>query len=526
MSSPQYFDFIRNVWRQLPTEDRNRMAELWKGYEQAIAAAYQKFVEASLDVSVGNLLPYNEERWLPYTFNADNFLNKPAVFRSVQDLSVGVNLANKYLVKFSWDGNPALEVDLRGFNPSSTSIADVVAKINTTAGFVFAKSVVNDALLELTSPTSGPASSIEFFLPSNPSADAGEFILGLLQSDLPKKVPDYPYCYRSQYPSLVSIPAFRDAIRDESVGDKLVSGTDFTVEASEVCFKIRPPELLWAKRSFFNEETPWNNFGFLMDIYQKNSARYVGVIQGLWFAFWTGPRPENLRKALYLLFGLPTSPYDGTVTEVTSSSISVTSDENVTTTVDIPLNLAADVVVGQRIEMFKPLVTGISVFDKVNKPGFIRDEIGRTGIQRFLLDDATRGTGDTDETKALQLLEEFCFLPQISVDAFITPDINIRNVRIFLDAIKPITKTYLFQVIVGKFQDPVTLGESLGLAWDANITPSVDLNETTYQLSLDLLAHETTVNPGLCLDTEVVLFKDAVEFEVRSFSMLIDFFSI
>ena len=65
---------------------------------------------------------------------------------------------------------------------------------------------------------------------------------------------------------------------------------------------------MWARRSLFDQENPWNNFGFLMNIYQKNSVRYVNVLQGLWFAFWTGPRPSNVKISLYLLFDLGLRP--------------------------------------------------------------------------------------------------------------------------------------------------------------------------------------------------------------------------
>lgn len=528
MASPQYFDFINNVWKNLPDKDKQRMAELWNGYEQVIAAAYQKHIEARLDAYVADMLTYNEERWLPYTFNSTNFISKAAVFRSIQDLSVGVNLTSKYLIKFSWDGNPAIEVDVRGINPASTTIFEIVDKINVAAGFAFVKTVVNDALLEFTSPTAGPLSSIQFLVPSSVPNDGSEFVLGLLTLELPRKYPQFPYPYKSQYPSLVSVPAFRTTIRNENEPVTLTQDTDYAVSSSgEISFMNEPPSFLWAKRSFFNEETPWNNFGFLLDIYQANSARYVQIIQGLWFAFWTGPKPENLRRALYLLFGLPTSPFNGTVTEATTSFITIVSDTGEVSRQPVPSDLVPIVAIGQRVKLFDPLVSGIVVLDKVNTPGFIRDEIGREGIKRFLLDEATLGSDpNTDESKALRMLEEYTFLPQISVEAFISPDINIRNVRLFLDAIKPVVKTYLFQVIVGTFRDELIFEEKHSLHWSSDLTPNVDSNETTYQTSDILDAHETTANPGLCLDTEGLLLRDSVEIEVRSFGSLIDTFEV
>lgn len=525
MSSLQYFDFVSDVCRKLPTEDRERMGELWKGLEQSVAAIYQKHVEASFGVSIEKIFTYSDERWLPYSFNSDNKVTKAATFITNQDLSVGVNLSQRYLIRFSWDGGIPYEVDVRGTDPTKTVAQDVVTAINFAVGFQLAKTVVDDALIEFTSPTTGDDSTITFYPASTPALDASEYVLGLSPQDLPLNVPEFPYCYEAPYPRIVSIPEFVDHVRDDSVTMRMVEGIDFIVSSNEVCFKETPPESLWSRRTLFDEEWPWNNFGFLMGIYQENSRRYVQILQGLWFAFWTGPRPENLKRALYLMFELPTAPFDGTVTRVTSTSIRVTSDRGETAEFEIPTGLVSLVIPGQRVQTFDPLVSGIDVFDKVNRPGFIETEIGRYGIQRFLLPQASRGPGpETDESKALKILEEYTFLPQISVDAFINPEVNIGNVRLFLDAIKPVVKAYLFQVIIGTFKDELSFDDIVGADVDMDITPNVDYNETTPLYSSTLLAHETTPNPGLTVDTEGALMQEMLEIEVRSFGVLVDIF--
>lgn len=525
MGSLQYFDFIASVAKKLPYEDQERMGELWKGLEQAVAAIYQKHIEASFGVSIDKVFTYSDERWLSYTFNASNKKTKAAVYRTNQDLSVGVNLSQRYLIRVSWDGGAPVEIAVRGQDPYNTTVRDIVENINFAVGFAFARAVVDDALIEFTSPTAGDNSQITFYPASSPANDGSEFVLGLASSQLPYTVPDYPHCYEAPYPKLVSIPELRNHIRDESTTATLLENSDYVVADDEICFKEPPPENLWAKRSLFNEEWPWNNFGFLMDIYQENSLRYVQILQGLWFAFWTGPRPENLRRALYLMFELPTAPFDGTVTRVTATSVRVTSDQGAVSEFEIPSGLESVVSQGQRVLTFDPLVSGIDVFDKVNKPGFLETEIGRYGIQRFLLPEASRGSGeDTDETKALKILEEYTFLPQISVDAFIKPDVNIGNVRLFLDAIKPVVKAYLFQVIIGVFRDELSFSDRAGESLDMDITPNVDYNETTPLYTSTLLAHETTPNPGLTVDTEGALIQEALEIEVRSFGVLVDIF--
>jgi hypothetical protein len=529
MNSSQYFNYIRNCWKILPDEDRERMGEIWKAYEQSVAEVYQKYYEVSFNNSVKNLSAYNDVRWLPHTFNSANVVVRPAFYRSTQDLSVGVNLTNKFLIKFSWDGNPGIEVDCRGLNPVSTSIFEIRSAINAGAGFIFCKTVVQDALLEFTSPTAGPMSKITFEVPSDPSKDASEFILGLTTGELPLSVPKFPYAYKPQYPFLVSVPELQTTIRDETENYAvLTDGVDYIIKDTLFCF-LNPPlqETLWAKRNLFNEETPWKNFGFLINIYQSNSERYIKIIQGLWFAFWTGPRPENVKKALYLLFGLPTSPFSGTVTAISPLEVSITSAAGEVQTFAVPTALVPIVALDQKVVEFQPLVDGIQVLDKVNNPGFIASEVGRFGIQRFLTEKASRGPGpDTDETKALRMLEEYCFLPQISVDAFISPDINLANVRTFLDAIKPLTRAYLFQVIVGTFQDELKLGDRITAAYSFDVTPNLDSNASTFAEPAVLAAHEVSDNLGLILDSEGICFSDRLEVEVRSFGTLVDMFSV
>lgn len=528
MASKQYFEFLGTVWDQLPKKDRELLAETWQGYEQIFAAIYQRFVETNINLSIKDLLPYNTERWLPYVFNNDNVINEKTTLISSQDLALGLNLTNKYLLKLSVDNGVPIEIDIRGINPGNTKIQEINSKINAAFGFAFSSMIFEETVIKLTSRLTGALSSIIIHETSDPSKNACEFVLGVSVLDLPAVYPLYPYLYKLPYPRVASIPSFRNSIRDESLEIGLTEGIDYTVsEGQYISFKSIPPQKMWAKRTLFDEETPFNNFGFLMDIFQPTSKRYVEVLKGLWFAFWTGPKPSNVRTSLYLLFGLPVARFNGVVTNLTTTSITVRYDNNETDDFQIPSGLVALVSLGQSFVKFDPLVNGIEVYDKINRPGFIADEIGREGISRFLTEEATRGPGeDTDETRALRLLEEYTFLPQISVDAFISPDINLGNVKIFLDAIKPLNKTYLFQVIVGSFRDSVDFDDSYSYYLDINVTPTIDSNETTYQSSGILLDYETIDNEGLNLDPEVLLFQESIAVEVRQGLTLIDNFVV
>lgn len=528
MSSPQYFNFLGTVWDNLSEEDRERMGETWQGFEQAVAAVYQQFVEVNLNIAVRDLQAYATERWLNYTFGAENFLTRPATLTSNQDISLGVNLTSRYLLRFAINGGTPIEVNLQGIIPGATTIFEIVTKINIAAGFSFARAIFDDTIVQLISDISGAGSRIEILETSIPGANCAEFVLGVDISNLPAAYPKFPYPYALSVENVASIPEFRDAVRDENVTVALVEGVDYEVDRNTgvVSFAEEAPPSLWAKRTLIDKETPWNNFGFLMDIYQQNSPRYVQVVQGLWYAYWNGPTPENVRRALYLLFGLPVAPDPGVVVSVSPTEIVTLSDDGTETTFEVPLGLEPAVTEGQRLERFEPLVTGITVFDKVNYPGFIESEVGRAGIERFLTEDATTGPGDTDETKALTMLEEYTFLPQISVNSFINSDINLGNVVRFLTDIKPLNKTYLFQIIVGEFQDLLDVSDTVTFSPDIDLTPNVDSNETSWQSAAILLAYETGANEGLDMDPEGVAFNESLEFEVREAGTLIDSFSL
>jgi hypothetical protein len=525
MANNAYFGFLGTVWESLTDADKNKFAELWHGYEQVFATIYQGTVENSLNICVHDMLQYQQKRWLLYNFTAASAVLRNPVYTSSQDLSVGIRTDTKYMLKFLIDNTQTVEVNIQGANPLSTTIDEIIFKINKACGFTFARGIFENTIIQLTSRGTGSTAGISILETTVPTRNAAEFILGVM--DTPYEVPYYPYAFSMPYDHVKEIPNFRTKVRDETENQTILTvNTDYVIESNNVvAFKMLPPEILWAKSSYIDEETPWNNFGFMMGIYDQNTTGYLSVIQGLWHAFWTGPRPENIRTSLYLLFGLPVALDDSVVTLLSATEIQTTSETGLLRTYAIPTELNATVVLGEAVSKFQPLVDGISVYDKINLPGFIKTEIGRAGIQQFLTENATRGVGDTDETKALDMLEEHTFLPQVSVNAFISPDINLGNIKLFLSTIRPLHKTFLSQVIVGEFRDAIDLKEQLGIHISMDITPNLDSNQTTFLDQATLLAYETSDNEALNLDSEVALMQESVLVEVYSFGVLIDSFA-
>jgi hypothetical protein len=111
------------------------------------------------------------------------------------------------------------------------------------------------------------------------------------------------------------------------------------------------------------------------------------------------------------------------------------------------------------------------------------------------------------------------------VDAFIYPDINLRNVRIFLDSFKPLNKTYLFQVIVGKFRELLGLTDRISILNDIDLTSNLDANETTDMDPETLASYETNDIDALNLDPHGILFDERLEIIVMSGATVIDSFT-
>lgn len=556
MADSQYiFDYLNDVWSLLPEQDQICFGETWKAYEQTYGSIWMQQFDSDLGNLIQTLPLYNILRWIEHFFDDTTQVLLAASYTSPQDFSKPIDLSSRYLINMSVDGDTPKEMDLRGLVPGATTLAEIVTRINTLLGQPVASATDANQLLTFTSTTKGPTSQLAFFPTSFPSQDASEIIIGFDPlTDLPKIYPEFPWSYQLADVHVIGIPVLQNMIHDELVTVLLQQNVDYGVEFGTgiISFAVQPPASMWAKDTLINYETPYNNFGYLMNLYDKNTPGYLKAVQGLWFAFWNGPRPEYIRRSLYLLFGLPTASKPGTVTTVTANTITLTYTDTTTESFAIPTNLDAVVVVGQSVQQFQPLVDGIEVYDKVNYPGFLRKEVGRPGVQPFLTQFATTGTApNTDETMALTLLEQNTYLPQINVNSFISPNINISNVNTFLRNIQPRSRTYLFQILVGVFKDQLGLMDegltgqvdltpkpngqgprwpngipAMGLTIVFDTTPNVDWNNNTMGNIDTWTDAEDNSYTWLQLDDEVAWFGDFGTVDVYQSAVLIDSFSI
>lgn len=544
-NSAYIFNYLDDMWSMLPELDRLRFAETWKAYERTYGDVWTRLFEIQMGGNIDYLPLYNNQRWLQYTFDDTTILNLTATYTSQQDLSMGINLQDRYLIKVGFDGNTPLEIDLRGQNPAATTLAEIVKHLNTAFGQVVAYAVTGNALLEFSSTTSGPNSDITFYPTSDPTHDASEIILGFDPAvDLPKTLPQFRYSFQLPDSTIAAIPQLQDKVHDDLVTTLLTQAVDFAVEFGTgiISFALQPPTEMWAKNTLINKETPYNNYGFLLNIYNQNTDSYRKAVQGLWFAFWTGPSPQNIQRSLCLLFGLPTAAQAGTVELVTDTQVSVNYVDGTSEVFNIPSGLLPIVSSGDTLTKFQPVCSGINVYDKINFPGFIASQVGPSGIKHFLTQNATYGSGpNTDQTRAVRLLEENTYLPQIDVSAFISPNISLANVQTFLSTLQPKSRTFLFQVLIGQFADLFGLMDdgptgmtndtypngipAVGFGINFDVTPNVDWNPNTFAQQSDLDDAENNPYTYMTLD-EGTAISDFASVEVYSFSSLIDSFTL
>lgn len=162
---------------------------------------------------------------------------------------------------------------------------------------------------------------------------------------------------------------------------------------------VTPPEYLWAELTYVdNEPTIQANFGRLVGLDRETLAGstsdidYLSAVRGLWYTYWFGPTPFNIRVGAQILLGLPFAEKAGTITDITSpfddtrSRILIRDSNNTTiirtyyypTILGIAINPETDVAyeVGDTVEQFAPLSRGITVTDWVEDEDWYATYIG------------------------------------------------------------------------------------------------------------------------------------------------------
>jgi hypothetical protein len=219
-----------------------------------------------------------------------------------------------------------------------------------------------------------------------------------------------------------------------------------------------PPGQLWAEYSYLDNSTRiQNNFGIpaeftLADLAQlPSSVDYLSAVQGLWYSYFNGPTVYNLRVGTQILLGLPFAEVTGTIIgirndfTVNSGQILVQDLDNPAIVRDYtyPAALALETnpatnepyAIGDVVQQFAPLVTGVEIADYVNTPDWFQ--------------------GYLEQGAFFEVDKFFTFLVRVDSTAF-----NLQALlfaKSFVLRIKP-TYTYpLFVVLLTIDQDQTTV---------------------------------------------------------------------
>jgi len=232
-----------------------------------------------------------------------------------------------------------------------------------------------------------------------------------------------------------------------------------------VSWKIRsiedPPDTMWAEVTYLdNKGTIEANFGRLVGFPLDNlEARtdnldYLSAVKGLWYSFWFGPTPNNIRNGAQILLGLPFAEESGTITDIASpydgtrDRILIQDDEDPAiyrtyyypTTIGIAVSrdTGADLVVGDHVDQFDPLSKGVEIQNWVSDPDWIN---------------AFAGSDDLEE---VQKIHHFL----VRTNADVADLTNLLFMMDFVLRIKP-RYTYPFFVVLKEIYDIIDVSDGL-----------------------------------------------------------------
>jgi hypothetical protein len=247
-------------------------------------------------------------------------------------------------------------------------------------------------------------------LPSVLGIDATALGIDLLDTD---KTVYLAKCTRRTYlpisPLLKDLPALQEHIVVEDDEATLRRNVDFFLETFRGAPALRfmsgvgedvweaavPPDRLWAEYSYIdNNPVIEANFGIpagftLDDLAQlPGDVDYLSAVSGLWYAFFNGPTPDNIRVGAQIFLGLPFAEEAGTIEEIrtdfspSSGRILIRDDANeeivrsytYPNALDLEVNSGTNLpyAVGDHVSQFAPLVEGVEIIDYVKQRDWFR----------------------------------------------------------------------------------------------------------------------------------------------------------
>jgi len=257
-------------------------------------------------------------------------------------------------------------------------------------------------------------------------------------------------CVRRTYlpvsPLLKDLPALQEHIVIEDDEATLRRNVDYFLEEYRGASAVRflsgnspdvwegeiPPDRLWAEYSFIdNSPVIEANFGGPAGLTLDDLAGlpgnvdYLSAVRGIWYAFFNGPRPDNIRTGAQIFLGLPFAEETGVVEEIrtdfspTNGRILVRDAANTEIvrayTYPASLDLEINPITGERyavgdlVSQFAPIVKGVEIVDYVKDPKWFKGVIQQgvfAEVQKYHTF-SVRVNSDVFDLSALLLVRDF-----------------------------------------------------------------------------------------------------------------------
>lgn len=444
------------------TENRDYAVNYVEGYIRALDGT-------RLPITDSATVTYDHEE---YTRDLDYTVNETA--STMTRLADGV-ISDGAAVSASYTYNttPTLQMTGSGASLTLTELTDLTKDFTTL--------LPGRTLTILAGPNAGTY-PINVVTAANTFQISGNFV-SIQSGEVRYSINAFPHGLRVGR-QVASVPVLQNKVDVPS--SVMIEGIDHIVGsgilASRTAFgmsSLGPTETrtraMWAEKALIDAETPYRNFGVLIDFYRTNSEAYRLALQGLWYTFWTGSTPGNLQRGLQILLGLPYARNAGTVSALSLTEIQITDPRGQVLVYAIPSGLTATVALAEEVARFASLTTGVRIIDRNNEPGFVATRLGLSGISRYLTDTATIAQGSPEETRAFALLEHHLFLPQVLTQA-LTSRISVSELVTFLDNMKPKWTDYVFSFNEDA-DDTIYCSEDAESDWAIDLTTTVGNNE-------------------------------------------------
>ncbi len=276
-------------------------------------------------------------------------------------------------------------------------------------------------------------------------------------------------------PDLIPIAMGTDAI----ARTRTLSTSEFQFNGDSTLWLRDPPtrSQLWAPLAHVDEHEIQKIYGPLVGMDAvKSSESYARRVQGAFFALMNGPAIENVHIGVHLALGLPAAKIDGVVTEVAVQRDAVGRVIRQTMTIsgadgvaihelDPGLPSLWSVGLGDRVEKFQPLTSGVEVLDVETDPNW-----------------GTRFGGTAPTEKSLERWNAFGVLADVSA---LGDDASIYDAVKFAIRIRPLWAKLYFSFTMGELGH-----EHLQVSDDSFFTQSVgDIEDISFD-------HGTPPLPG------------------------------